>query len=169
MKDYGHPGGNITGVSTHHRELLAKRFELLRDLLPKAKRVALLAPIPVVDPSFLASESTIKEVCARLNFELIVVSINDLREIEKSGAEAVIVYATLGQRLAMENVIQMAAKLRVATIFRTRKRWLVEVWRPTELIRWKMRDSVPSYWGACCKEPSRATRRFIRIHALSWR
>jgi len=46
VKDYARPEGNTTGVSTHHRELLGKRFELLRELLPKAK--AARPDIPVI-------------------------------------------------------------------------------------------------------------------------
>jgi putative tryptophan/tyrosine transport system substrate-binding protein len=37
-----HPGGNVTGVSLLSRTLEAKRLELLRDALPKARRIAAL-------------------------------------------------------------------------------------------------------------------------------
>jgi len=36
------PGGNITGLSLLSRELTAKRFEILREVVPKANRVAIL-------------------------------------------------------------------------------------------------------------------------------
>lgn len=36
------PGGNITGATTRETELFPKRVQLLRELLPKAKRVAFL-------------------------------------------------------------------------------------------------------------------------------
>src|SRR5947207_9662753 len=36
------PGGNLTGVNFFNTELAAKRLELLRELLPTAKRVAVL-------------------------------------------------------------------------------------------------------------------------------
>ncbi len=36
------PGGNITGVSSLHSELIGKRLELLRELLPGISRVAVL-------------------------------------------------------------------------------------------------------------------------------
>jgi len=38
----GQPGGNLTGMTTLSADLTAKRLQLLRELLPKASRVALL-------------------------------------------------------------------------------------------------------------------------------
>jgi putative ABC transport system substrate-binding protein len=46
------PGGNVTGVSFFATALGAKRFDLLRELVPKATTIALL-----VDPNTPASES----------------------------------------------------------------------------------------------------------------
>ena len=36
------PGGNMTGINIFNSELASKRLELLRDLLPRAARIALL-------------------------------------------------------------------------------------------------------------------------------
>jgi len=43
VKDYDRPGGNATGVTNRYSELLVKRLELLRELVPTAKRVAVVA------------------------------------------------------------------------------------------------------------------------------
>jgi putative ABC transport system substrate-binding protein len=37
-----HPGGNVTGVSTLSRELSGKRLELLKEIVPRLSRVAIL-------------------------------------------------------------------------------------------------------------------------------
>jgi ABC-type uncharacterized transport system substrate-binding protein len=37
------PGGNVTGVSFYNNALIAKRLELLRELLPTARRVGFMA------------------------------------------------------------------------------------------------------------------------------
>jgi len=116
VKDYARPGGNATGVSTRHRELLGKRFELLRELLPHAKRVALITPY-ATDQSYAASESFVRDAAARLNFELIEIPIRRAFAIEEERVEAIIIYSTLGQRLTTENMIGWAAKLRIASIF----------------------------------------------------
>src|SRR5215470_14879837 len=39
-----HPGGNITGIATLAPELSGKRLELLKEIIPKLSRVALLTP-----------------------------------------------------------------------------------------------------------------------------
>lgn len=40
--DLRHPAGNVTGVATNYTLLTTKRFELVRELLPQASRVALV-------------------------------------------------------------------------------------------------------------------------------
>jgi putative tryptophan/tyrosine transport system substrate-binding protein len=42
VSSFNRPGGNATGVSIYTTELLTKRLQLLRELLPRLSRVALL-------------------------------------------------------------------------------------------------------------------------------
>ncbi len=42
LKNYAKPGGNVTGVTNRFPELLLKRPELMREMLPKANRVVVL-------------------------------------------------------------------------------------------------------------------------------
>jgi putative tryptophan/tyrosine transport system substrate-binding protein len=42
VQSLGRPGGNVTGVTSLSSELIAKRVSLLKELLPKASRVAVL-------------------------------------------------------------------------------------------------------------------------------
>jgi putative ABC transport system substrate-binding protein len=51
------PGGNVTGVSPMNTELMPKRFELLSEMVPQAKVIALLA-----NPNNLAAERRIRDV-----------------------------------------------------------------------------------------------------------
>ena len=44
------PGGNLTGISTFNLKLIPKRLELLSELLPQAKVLALLAEPKIGDP-----------------------------------------------------------------------------------------------------------------------
>ena len=43
VKSLAHPGGNMTGVTFLTLELVGKRVELLKEMLPGAKRLAVLA------------------------------------------------------------------------------------------------------------------------------
>jgi putative ABC transport system substrate-binding protein len=75
------PGGNLTGINFFTVELVAKRLELLRELLPGAMRIAVF-----VDPATAATtESTLRDVEAaarvmRLQIQLLKASTS--REIE---------------------------------------------------------------------------------------
>ena len=75
------PGGNLTGIGFLTTELAAKRLELLRDLLPKAARVAIL-----VNPASAAqTEGTLREVepAARtMGLQIQVFNANTNREID---------------------------------------------------------------------------------------
>jgi putative ABC transport system substrate-binding protein len=62
VSSLNHPGGNFTGVSQSNREVAPKRLELLHEVLPQAKVVALLVnpenPILIADsPLWAAAES----------------------------------------------------------------------------------------------------------------
>src|SRR5262245_4430686 len=40
-----HPGGNITGLSVQHTDLVGKRLELLRQIVPNLRRLAIMANV----------------------------------------------------------------------------------------------------------------------------
>jgi putative ABC transport system substrate-binding protein len=45
VSDYARPGGNATGVTNRFLEITAKRVELIRELLPAAKRIAMVTGV----------------------------------------------------------------------------------------------------------------------------
>ena len=53
------PGGNVTGVSTRENELLGKRIELMREITPAIRRIAMLAnpDSPAISKSYLENYS----------------------------------------------------------------------------------------------------------------
>jgi len=79
------PEGNLTGVNIFNVELVAKRLELLRELMPEAKRVAVL-----VNPSAVTTtETTVRdvEVAARaMGLQIQVVGADTGREIDAAFA-----------------------------------------------------------------------------------
>jgi putative ABC transport system substrate-binding protein len=75
------PGGNLTGVNFFNAELIAKRLELLRELVPAATRVAVL-----VNPANVeASQSTLREMPAAaraIGLQIQVLNAGSNREID---------------------------------------------------------------------------------------
>jgi putative ABC transport system substrate-binding protein len=79
------PGGNLTGINIFNAELVAKRLEFLRELVPAATRLAVL-----VNPAnATTAESTLADVepAARaMGLQIQVVSASSGREIETAFA-----------------------------------------------------------------------------------
>ena len=75
------PGGNATGINFFSAELVAKRLELLRELVPGAARVAVL-----VNPAAAASaETTVRDVAAAaraMGLQIRVLNASTSREID---------------------------------------------------------------------------------------
>jgi ABC-type uncharacterized transport system substrate-binding protein len=82
------PGGNVTGITTFGEELLPKRLELLRELLPTAGKVALLfnPRSPVTSQVEIQSAQV---AASRLGLEIIAVFASTENEIENAMAAAV--------------------------------------------------------------------------------
>jgi len=79
------PGGNLTGISFFNTELVAKRLELLRELVPAATRVAVL-----INPASAANtETTVREVEAAalaLGLQTQILNASTNREIDAAFA-----------------------------------------------------------------------------------
>jgi ABC-type uncharacterized transport system substrate-binding protein len=79
------PGGNLTGVNLLSTELTAKRLELLREMLPRASRIAVL-----VNPAnTVNTQTTLREVEAAgraIGFQMQIVNAGTSREIDTAFA-----------------------------------------------------------------------------------
>jgi putative ABC transport system substrate-binding protein len=82
------PGGNLTGINFLTSELVAKRLELLRELVPRAARVGVL-----IDPSIVgSSERAQKEIEAAaraLGLQIQILNATNSREIDAAFAALV--------------------------------------------------------------------------------
>ena len=79
------PGGNLTGVNILSTEMTAKRLELLREMLPRASRIAVL-----VNPAnTVNTQTTLREVEAAgraIGFQTHIVHAGTSREIDTAFA-----------------------------------------------------------------------------------
>jgi putative tryptophan/tyrosine transport system substrate-binding protein len=101
------PGGNVTGLSGTTAELGAKTLELLRDMLPSLRRIAILAN--AADPftkSFLAQTQTAAKLTHVEAHPIMLQVADDLEPVlasaRKAAADAVIVQPSLRRKLAAE-------------------------------------------------------------------
>src|SRR5215813_13895003 len=59
VANHARPGGNLTGINYFNSELVAKRLELLREMVPAATRVAVL-----VNPTGPNAETTLRDAAS---------------------------------------------------------------------------------------------------------
>ena len=125
VKSFARPGGNMTGVYFSQLEIAAKRLELVRELLPHARRVALAASFGF--SGVRETMSNLRQVASRLGFELIEVDgtwnfgfASSLQATARSKPEAIMVlqpYAIYGMEEVVQPIIRFAAEQRIPSVF----------------------------------------------------
>ena len=107
IRSLSHPGGNVTGVSGMTAEVAGKCVELLREALPQASRLALLANAD--DPFTAPFLEQVLSVATALRFDAETFMIRDPTELDAAFAqlrqhavEAVVVQPSLHRRRAFE-------------------------------------------------------------------
>jgi ABC-type uncharacterized transport system substrate-binding protein len=112
------PGGNITGLSTLSPQLSGKRLELLKEIIPKLSRVAVLG-----NSSNPGNADTLKELelaaqALKVNIQYLDVPNaneieNSFREAEKDRADAVLILSDSILTSRRKQVIGLAIKSRL--------------------------------------------------------
>jgi putative ABC transport system substrate-binding protein len=83
IASYGHPGGNVTGVDGREVEVAGKRIELLKEVLPSVRHVAVLWSAynrPELDE--------IKTAARSLNIRLYLIEVNAPYDFDRAFMEA---------------------------------------------------------------------------------
>jgi putative ABC transport system substrate-binding protein len=73
VKSFARPGGNITGVADLEAELVAKRMEILRELIPRLKRLFFV--YDATNPGAVATLPAHRDAARRLGLTLIEKSV----------------------------------------------------------------------------------------------
>ena len=116
------PGGNVTGVSDFGDELSAKRLELIKQLVPAASRIGILAPRNYAG---LAREvAHAREIASALSLETVASFVVDLHEIDVALASFAQdrvdgVYFTPGPLFfaQREQIVALVARYRLPAIY----------------------------------------------------
>ena len=83
----GRPGGNATGITFMGVDLVAKRMELLHEILPGASRIALL--VNPNNPGLMQDNIQLSQCVHRLGLEMVVIKAGSESEIESAVLTAV--------------------------------------------------------------------------------
>ena len=116
------PGGNITGLATLDPELSGKRLEILREVVPKLSRVAVLwnSTTPGTAPALREIELVAKAFEVRLQY-LDVQNPKDFepafRAAAKGRADGVLVLSGRIIGFQRAQIVELAAKNRLPTIY----------------------------------------------------
>ena len=119
IANLAHPGGNVTGVTSLSSELIAKRLQLLRELLPKVSRVAVLSD---ETPNSKMSVRDTEAGARILNIEIYSVGARDQNQLDRAvssarreRAGALMVIASPSMFIERRRIGDLALKYRLPT------------------------------------------------------
>jgi putative ABC transport system substrate-binding protein len=117
------PGGNVTGLSSQLTEAAGKRLELLREVVPGLRRLAIMADFV---PESVLQIGEVRTAADKLGLELIILEIRRTEDIAlgfdtlKGRAEALYVVNSTVMAAHRVRVITLALGLRLPTICSSR-------------------------------------------------
>ena len=116
------PGGNITGLSTHFPEISGKQLELLKEIVPRLSRIAVLGNSTVPGNAQALRETEL--AAGVFGVKLQYLEIQNPEEIEtafraasKGRAEAVLVLGSQVVTSHPKQFVELAAKSRLPAIY----------------------------------------------------
>jgi len=125
VSNLARPGGNVTGVSGFASELSGKRLELIREILPRAERIAVLTNRS--NPATLAAASATESAAQHLRMKLRVLDVRkpaDLppafEAIRRDASDAVLLIADPLLFAERAQILQLAARHRLPAVYETR-------------------------------------------------
>jgi putative tryptophan/tyrosine transport system substrate-binding protein len=115
------PGGNVTGVNFLAEEVAAKRFELLRELLPKATMTALL--VNPDSPTSQAERQLVEATARAVGHEILILNASTARDVEaafstlvESKANALLVTVDSFMLRQRAQIAELAARHAIPTV-----------------------------------------------------
>jgi putative ABC transport system substrate-binding protein len=120
------PGTNITGIVYFTGELGQKRFGALRQLLPNARRLAIIGDM--IRPDNMAAAKEIEATAVPLGLETQIFSASNSEEIDASfrelaerGSEAILLIPNPLFAVSHHQLIGLAARYRIPAIYTSRE------------------------------------------------
>jgi len=122
------PGGNVTGISVLNTQVLAKRLELLRELVPTAKSIAnLYSPTDLVS-GYDRIRKDLESAAEALGVKLLPVEVRRLDDFEEAFAtivsarsDALLVSPDAMMFGARETLVALAARHKIPAVYPIRE------------------------------------------------
>jgi putative tryptophan/tyrosine transport system substrate-binding protein len=119
------PGGNVTGLSNYQSDVAAKRLELLRDVIPGLRRLAIMANVG--NPAVVLERTEVETTARTLGFEVVTSELRRAQDIApafealKGRAEALYVCSDFLMFTNRVRIITLALAERLPTIYGERE------------------------------------------------
>jgi putative tryptophan/tyrosine transport system substrate-binding protein len=119
------PGGNVTGLSMQATDLAGKRVELLHDIIPRLKRLAVLGNVTI--PQVVLEMREIEAASPKLNLQIVPLEIHRAEDIApafealKDRAEALYVCADPLSVIHRVQISALALEARLPTMYGVRE------------------------------------------------
>ena len=119
-ESWARPGGNVSGVTLIAPELEVKRLELLREVVPSARRIAMLSMHREVTE---LGEAPMRETAASLGIQLVEVYVDRPSEFDQAfvamrsaGAEALVIVSVPESSVHAETLARLAVEAGLPTV-----------------------------------------------------
>ena len=116
------PGGNLTGISMLSTDLTGKRVQLLREIVPKATRVAVLAMKGTPATPLLLAQ--MRSVTQQMGLTLVIHEVNETEALvpafaamQRAGAQLLVVQQAPFIAANRKMILDLAAKHRLPAMF----------------------------------------------------
>jgi putative ABC transport system substrate-binding protein len=126
----GRPGGNVTGLSYYATELVEKRLEMLKEMVPGATRVAVLAN-PDTDHVFGLYRNDARRAARSLGLDVLTVDVSHPGDLDrafdavsKGGAQGLLVLTDPMLSAEARLIAELATKHRLPAVYWAK--WFVE-------------------------------------------
>ncbi len=127
-----HPGGNVTGISTMANELAGKKLELLREIVPNVRRVAVLALAHATGPGFATGArlllDQLRQPAQQLGIQIVPQAAGVAADIPKAfaaarrqDAQALIVQANALTFEYRKLIAELESQQRLPTVYDSRE------------------------------------------------
>jgi putative tryptophan/tyrosine transport system substrate-binding protein len=157
------PGGNVTGLSVQGPDLAGKRVELLREVVPRLRRLAIMFDAGY--PQAVLEMGEVQAAARTLGLEVAPLEIRRAEDIApafaalKAQADALYVVVTALTTANRTRIITLTLGARLPTVWSTRNYVQAGVSCPTDQTSRTCSGAPPSMWTRFCAARSRATSR----------